>query len=77
MYLMNSSVTVANATSVISSLCLEMRPSKRSKGPVKLASRTSKPALRASEVPASGATAGTAKAGSASTVGAIDGPTVR
>ncbi len=43
MYLMNSSVTVASATSVMSSWCLEIRPSRRSKGPVKLASRTSKP----------------------------------
>ena len=43
MYLMNSSVTVAMATSVMSSWCLEIRPSRRSNGPVKLASRTSKP----------------------------------
>ena len=37
---MNSSVTVASATSVMSSLCLEIRLSSRSKGPSKLSSRT-------------------------------------
>ena len=37
---MNSSVTVARATSVMSSLCLEIRLSSRSKGPSKLSSRT-------------------------------------
>src|SRR5215207_2381885 len=45
MYLMNSSVTVAMATSVMSSWCLAISPRRRSNGPVKLASRTSKPGL--------------------------------
>ena len=39
---MNSSVTRDSATSVMSSLCLEIRLSSRSKGPSKLSSRTSK-----------------------------------
>ncbi len=39
---MNSSVTVDSETSVMSILCLEIRLSRRSKGPSKLSSRTSK-----------------------------------
>src|SRR6185312_8116623 len=41
---MNSSVTWDSATSVISSLCLEIRPSSRSNGPSKTARCTSNPA---------------------------------
>src|SRR4051812_31901337 len=41
---MNSSVTRASATSVMSSLCLAIRPSSRSNGPLKLSRWTSKPA---------------------------------
>ena len=40
MYAMNSSVTVDSATSVMSSLCLEIRLSSRSNGPSKLSRRT-------------------------------------
>ena len=47
---MNSSVTRDSETSVMSSLCLAIRLSSRSKGPSKLSSRTSKPA----SVPTSG-----------------------
>src|SRR4051794_6628199 len=39
---MNSSVTSCRATSVMSSLCFEIRLSSRSKGPSKFSSRTSK-----------------------------------
>src|SRR5690606_32728186 len=45
---MNSSVTLDNATSVMSSLCLEMSCSSRSNGPSKLSSRTLNPAFAAS-----------------------------
>src|SRR6187402_3172702 len=38
---MNSSVTCASATSVMSSLCLAIRPSRRSNGPLKLVRWTS------------------------------------
>ena len=42
MWAMNSSVTWANAISVMSSLCLEMRPRRRSNGPEKTSRCTSK-----------------------------------
>src|SRR5271170_1517845 len=40
---MNSSVTLESAISVMSSLCFEIRPSSRSKGPSKTSRCTSKP----------------------------------
>ena len=42
MWAMNSSVTLDSATSVMSSLCLEINCSNRSKGPSKLSSRSVK-----------------------------------
>ena len=43
MWAMNSSVTADSAISVMSSLCLEISESSRSKGPSKLSRCTSKP----------------------------------
>ena len=57
MYAMNSSVTLESATSVTSSLCLEISWRSRSKGPSKLASRTLK-------TPSSGSSGRSGAAGS-------------
>src|SRR5215213_2588576 len=73
---MNSSVTWCRATSVMSSLCFEIRLSKRSKGPSKLSSRTSNVWPTSEVDPVLGSVRASGPAGSDAVVTVIGGASV-